>query len=211
MSGACSSQGWHSEGMVYYICLYMPGETSCCSTGTLQSFQVSLFKVWQQRAFDTHQQAPFFKLALSSIDFLTFLYLAPHHCPCRLFSIPPNARRPLLLPRSGSYGVERCYQQILDHVPLFEGLGGAALMRTTQLRRFDRLLVLVSFVCVGFKGVFLVHALQALVRSLGLDEDEVFTPFTNSSFYSPDGLEATAPVFSASSFPELPSPLGQVT
>jgi len=52
--------------------------------------------------------------------------------------------------------------------------------------------------------------IEALVRSLGLDEDEVFTPFTNSSFYSPDGLEATAPVFSASSFPELPSPLGQV-
>jgi hypothetical protein len=52
----------------------------------------------------------------------------------------------------------------------------------------------------------------------------VFTPFTNSSFYSPDGLEATAPVFSEAKFPELPflgglsgetfpqlpSPLGQV-
>eukprot|EP00316_Scyphosphaera_apsteinii_P000760 CAMPEP_0119319692 /NCGR_PEP_ID=MMETSP1333-20130426/50067_1 /TAXON_ID=418940 /ORGANISM="Scyphosphaera apsteinii, Strain RCC1455" /LENGTH=561 /DNA_ID=CAMNT_0007326165 /DNA_START=101 /DNA_END=1783 /DNA_ORIENTATION=+ len=49
-----------------------------------------------------------------------------------------------------------------------------------------------------------------LVNSLGLTEDQVFTPFTNSSFYSPDGLEATAPVFSNSQFPELPSPLGQV-
>merc|ERR1711865_39735 len=57
-----------------------------------------------------------------------------------------------------------------------------------------------------------------------------FTPFTNSSFYSPDGLEATAPVFSEGkipdfdlpvdipflsqlsgrTFPQLPSPLGQV-
>merc|ERR1719310_1486375 len=47
-------------------------------------------------------------------------------------------------------------------------------------------------------------------KDLGLREEDVFTDFTNSSFYSPDGLEATAPVFSRSSFPELPSPLGQV-
>lgn len=58
-----------------------------------------------------------------------------------------------------------------------------------------------------------------------MQEDNVFTPFTNSSFYSPDGLEATAPVFSdvkvpdnipflsqlsGRSVPMLPSPLGQV-
>ena len=57
-------------------------------------------------------------------------------------------------------------------------------------------------------------------------ESNVFTPYTNSSFYSPDGLEATAPVFSegkipeinlpflsqlsGQTFPQLPSPLGQV-
>ena len=79
--------------------------------------------------------------------------------------------------------------------------------------------------------------INALVSFLGLDENEVFTPFTNSSFYSPDGLEATAPVFSEATvgsilggfpivgdalknafsestlsdeFPMLPSPLGQV-
>ena len=68
--------------------------------------------------------------------------------------------------------------------------------------------------------------INALCAELGLDENEVFTPFTNSSFYSPDGLEATAPVFSETKFPEtelpflsslsgqpfpqLPSPLGQV-
>ena len=59
--------------------------------------------------------------------------------------------------------------------------------------------------------------IEALVGSLGLKEEDVFTPFTNSSFYSPDGLEATAPVFSSatipfteSPLPELPSPLGQV-
>ena len=55
--------------------------------------------------------------------------------------------------------------------------------------------------------------IEALVRSLGMREEDVFTPFTNSSFYSPDGLEATAPVFSSAKLPfsdmplpELPSP-----
>mmetsp|Transcript_18044 Transcript_18044/g.26927 ORF Transcript_18044/g.26927 Transcript_18044/m.26927 type:complete len:615 (+) Transcript_18044:54-1898(+) len=81
--------------------------------------------------------------------------------------------------------------------------------------------------------------INKLCAQLGIDEDEVFTPFTNSSFYSPDGLEATAPVFSEATvgsilgdvpfvgnvlknalggggsggkedFPMLPSPLGQV-
>jgi len=58
--------------------------------------------------------------------------------------------------------------------------------------------------------------IEDLVSELGLNEDKVFTPFTNSSFYSPDGLEATAPIFSDATvragfkLPELPSPLGQV-
>ena len=55
-----------------------------------------------------------------------------------------------------------------------------------------------------------------VTEELGLREEEIFTEFTNSSFYSPDGLEATAPVFSKGAelfgqrIPELPSPLGQV-
>lgn len=49
--------------------------------------------------------------------------------------------------------------------------------------------------------------IQALCRQLNL---QPFTDFTNSSFYSPDGLEATAPVFSESGVQQLPSPLGQV-
>lgn len=70
--------------------------------------------------------------------------------------------------------------------------------------------------------------INKLCAELGLDESDVFTSFTNSSFYSPDGLEATAPVFSegklpeinspisflnqlsGQTFPQLPSPLGQV-
>lgn len=68
--------------------------------------------------------------------------------------------------------------------------------------------------------------IYALCNELNLDENKIFTPYTNSSFYSPDGLEATAPVFSEAKlpsnlpflpdslkdkpFPTLPSPLGQV-
>merc|ERR1719478_1873724 len=58
--------------------------------------------------------------------------------------------------------------------------------------------------------------INGLVKDLGLKEEEVFTDFTTSSFFSPDGLEATAPVFSkgvelfGQKIPELPSPLGQV-
>merc|ERR1719253_1828305 len=66
--------------------------------------------------------------------------------------------------------------------------------------------------------------INRLCAELSLDENDVFTPFTNSSFYSPDGLEATAPVFgearlpisipgfgdSDQPFPQLPSPFGQV-
>ena len=49
--------------------------------------------------------------------------------------------------------------------------------------------------------------INALCAQLGLKEDDVFTDFTNSSFYSPDGLEATAPVFSNAKFPDFPSDL----
>jgi len=70
--------------------------------------------------------------------------------------------------------------------------------------------------------------INQLCSELGLSEDDIFTEYTNSSFYSPDGLEATAPVFSegkipdiesnipflkqlsGQTFPQLPSPLGQV-
>ncbi|QEY33056.1 zeta-carotene desaturase [Synechococcus sp. RSCCF101] len=48
--------------------------------------------------------------------------------------------------------------------------------------------------------------INALTDELGLDG--IFTDFTSSAFWSPDGLEATAPVFGAS--PQWPSPLGQM-
>lgn len=79
----------------------------------------------------------------------------------------------------------------------------------------------------GTRGFWMDYPnINDLCRQLDLKEDDVFTPFTNSSFYSPDGLEATAPVFSQTKFPSLdlpfldqfanenipnlPSPLGQI-
>jgi len=47
--------------------------------------------------------------------------------------------------------------------------------------------------------------INALTAELGLSD--VFTEFTTSAFWSPQGLEATAPVFGEG--PQLPSPLGQ--
>ena len=49
-----------------------------------------------------------------------------------------------------------------------------------------------------------------MLDEVGVDEDDVFTDFTNSSFWSPDGLEATAPVFSTAAVPTLPSPPGHI-
>ena len=48
------------------------------------------------------------------------------------------------------------------------------------------------------------------INQLGdeLGIEDAYTDFTESSFFSPDGLECTAPVFSGAR--ELPSPLGQV-
>lgn len=46
------------------------------------------------------------------------------------------------------------------------------------------------------------------LSDIGVQEDDVFSPFTESAFYGPNGLEATAPVFGDTV--ELPSPLGQV-
>jgi uncharacterized protein with NAD-binding domain and iron-sulfur cluster len=48
--------------------------------------------------------------------------------------------------------------------------------------------------------------INSLSEELGVNH--IFTDFTTSAFWSPDGLEATAPVFGES--PQWPSPIGQV-
>ena len=48
--------------------------------------------------------------------------------------------------------------------------------------------------------------INALTDELGVGD--IFTDFTTSAFWSPDGLEATAPVFGDA--PQWPSPLGQM-
>jgi protoporphyrinogen oxidase len=59
----------------------------------------------------------------------------------------------------------------------------------------------------GTRGFWMDYPnINKLCDELGLDQDKVFTDYTNSSFYSPDGLEATAPVFSKSQLPDLRHP-----
>jgi uncharacterized protein with NAD-binding domain and iron-sulfur cluster len=62
----------------------------------------------------------------------------------------------------------------------------------------------------GTKGFWFDYPnIENLVTDyLKLQSKDVFSPFTESCFYSPYGLEATAPVFS--SYPSLPSPFGQI-
>lgn len=61
----------------------------------------------------------------------------------------------------------------------------------------------------GTKGFWKDYPnIYQMLSKVGVQQDDVFTPCTNSSFFSPYGLEATAPVFGDSR--EFPSPLGQV-
>lgn len=102
----------------------------------------------------------------------------------------------------GGWGAAQALCENGCRVTLVDALAdpsGATPMRTPSGKPFEP----------GTKGFWLDYPnINALVAGLGLEESQVFTEFTNSSFYSPRGLETTAPVFS--SFPELPSPLGQV-
>ncbi len=61
----------------------------------------------------------------------------------------------------------------------------------------------------GTKGFWKDYPnIYKMLADMNIQQGDIFTPCTNSSFFSPDGLEATAPVFGDSL--ELPSPLGQV-
>ena len=57
--------------------------------------------------------------------------------------------------------------------------------------------------------MLLSSAFKINLRRYIEDEKEVFSDFTSSSFFSPYGLEATAPVFGSSDYLQLPSPLGR--
>ena len=84
-------------------------------------------------------------------------------------------------------------------VTLFDGGQPGAPMATPSGKPFE----------AGTRGFWRDYPnMNSILAEIGLDEKEIFTDFTESAFYSPDGLEATAPVFAGA--PELPSPLGQV-
>ncbi len=85
------------------------------------------------------------------------------------------------------------------HVTLIDGMSdptGRTPMRTASGKPFE----------AGTRGFWRDYPnINALTVELG--RTDVFTEFTTSAFWSPAGLEATAPVFGDG--PQLPSPLGQ--
>ena len=85
------------------------------------------------------------------------------------------------------------------HVTLIDGMSdptGRTPMRTASGKPFE----------AGTRGFWRDYPnINALTVELG--RTDVFTEFTTSAFWSPAGLEATAPVFGDR--PQLPSPLGQ--
>ena len=114
------------------------------------------------------------------------------------------------------WGAAKAFNEAGARVTLFDALPDPRTPYTNENGRI---------VEAGFRGFWKDYPnINSLCAQLNLTN--VFTDFTNSSFYSPEGLEATAPVFSSAGFPyndlpllsqlsgrsveNLPSPLGQV-
>lgn len=114
------------------------------------------------------------------------------------------------------WGAAKAFSEAGARVTLFDALPDPRTPYTNENGRM---------VEAGFRGFWKDYPnINSLCAQLNLTN--VFTDFTNSSFYSPEGLEATAPVFSSAGFPinelpflsqlsgrsveNLPSPLGQV-
>ena len=99
----------------------------------------------------------------------------------------------------GGWGAAKALCEAGVRVTLVDGLAdptGSTPLTTASGKPFE----------AGTRGFWRDYPnINALCDELGLSE--VFTPFTSSAFWSPQGLEATAPVFGDG--PQLPSPLGQ--
>ena len=99
----------------------------------------------------------------------------------------------------GGWGAAKALCEAGVRVTLVDGLAdptGSTPLTTASGKPFE----------AGTRGFWRDYPnINALTEELGLRD--VFTPFTSSAFWSPQGLEATAPVFGDG--PQLPSPLGQ--
>ena len=99
----------------------------------------------------------------------------------------------------GGWGAAKALCQAGVRVTLVDGLAdpsGSTPLTTASGKPFE----------AGTRGFWRDYPnINALTEELGLSN--VFTEFTSSAFWSPQGLEATAPVFGDGL--QLPSPLGQ--
>ena len=99
----------------------------------------------------------------------------------------------------GGWGAAKALCEAGVRVTLVDGMadpGGSTPLTTASGKPFE----------AGTRGFWRDYPnINALTEELGLRN--VFTEFTSSAFWSPQGLEATAPVFGEGL--QLPSPLGQ--
>mmetsp|Transcript_22168 Transcript_22168/g.66547 ORF Transcript_22168/g.66547 Transcript_22168/m.66547 type:complete len:352 (+) Transcript_22168:144-1199(+) len=97
----------------------------------------------------------------------------------------------------GGLGAAQAAAENGCRVTLVDGGDPAGAMTTPSGKPFEP----------GMRGFWKDYPnINALGDDLGLED--VYTDFTESSFFGPEGLECSAPVFSGAR--ELPSPLGQV-
>ena len=100
----------------------------------------------------------------------------------------------------GGWGAAKALCEAGVRVTLIDGMAdpsGSVPITTSSGKPFE----------AGTRGFWKDYPnINALTDELGLGE--IYTEFTTSAFWSPDGLEATAPVFGDA--PQLPSPVGQV-
>mmetsp|Transcript_14360 Transcript_14360/g.43475 ORF Transcript_14360/g.43475 Transcript_14360/m.43475 type:complete len:543 (+) Transcript_14360:92-1720(+) len=99
----------------------------------------------------------------------------------------------------GGLGAAKALAENGCAVTVIDGGNPLRPMRTTSGKPFEP----------GTRGFWFDYPnINALGEELKIGD--AYTPFTESSFFGPFGLECTAPVFSGGAQPELPSPLGQV-
>lgn len=97
----------------------------------------------------------------------------------------------------GGFGAAKALSEMGCSVTLLDAGNPTEEMKTPTGKPFEP----------GMRGFWKDYPnINALGDELGLKD--IYSPFTESSFHGPYGLECTAPVFESA--PELPSPLGQV-
>ncbi len=128
----------------------------------------------------------------------TALRMAPRHAVVRMATTTETKPKVVIVGGGwGGFGAALAAAENNCDVTLIDAGDPTSGMTTSTGKPFEP----------GMRGFWKDYPnINALGDELGIEN--AYTDFTESSFFSPDGLECTAPVFSGAR--ELPSPLGQV-